>query len=390
MSTVRPTPSGRFELAVRNKLLLRPLYFTFDTEEEANEYGSQCDKWLEAGIVPESLKRAADLTPSTLLGPLIRAWTATGHPSKADQEILGLLFSELCRLPLKSVTYTWAEQWVRGMKQAKNLAPGTIRKRVGALSRALDWQLRKTPDVITGNPLSLLPVGYSSYNEMDAAAATAMGGEPKTDIQRDRRLDADEETRILAVLDGFKRPDRERSVATSDRAAMRVLFLLIINVGLRLREAYRVRRGQISLATKVLRIQSSKQWRGRIKHRDIPLTRSVHALLVAYLATIPDEGPDSLIFPFWDGEVHSLTATTNRLSQRFKTLFDYADCPELTEHDLRHEATCRWFELRKKDGHYTFQEAEILRIMGWAPGSTMGKRYASFRADDMADRLWAD
>ena len=49
----------------------------------------------------------------------------------------------------------------------------------------------------------------------------------------------------------------------------------------------------------------------------------------------------------------------------------------------------RWFELRDQAGGWMFRGEEINRIMGWAPGSAMAQRYASFRAEDLARRMWA-
>lgn len=72
--------------------------------------------------------------------------------------------------------YTWCERWVRKLKLEANLSPGSIRKRVQALSRAIDWHLRRQPTAMVGNPLRLLPKGYSAYNERDAVQAVAMGG----------------------------------------------------------------------------------------------------------------------------------------------------------------------------------------------------------------------
>jgi len=389
MPSVRRTPLGRYELTISSKLLPRRVYLTFDSEKEARDYGQQCAKWLKAGIVPEGLvpqKRE----PAALLGPLIRDWIRTGQPSKSDVEILDLLFDEVGTIQLRGVTYAWAESWVQSLKHDKNLAPGTIRKRVQALSKALDWSLRRTPDIVAGNPLKLLPRGYSTYTELDAEILAGKSLAPKIDIERDRRLVGDEEQRILAALDGQKRPDRERPLTGKDLPDLRVLFQLIVNAGPRLREAYQIRRTWVDLARRVIKVQSSKQWRGRVKFRDVPMTPFVHDLLASYLAST-EEGskPEDPIFPFWDGQPETLRATTNRLSQRFKALFSYAQCADLTEHDLRHEATCRWFELRTPDGHWALREPEIMRIMGWAPGSKMAARYASFRAENMTDRLWA-
>ena len=55
----------------------------------------------------------------------------------------------------------------------------------------------------------------------------------------------------------------------------------------------------------------------------------------------------------------------------------------MTEHDLRHEATCRWFELRALDGRWTFSDVEIARIMGWS-NLAMVLRYADEVAQEVA------
>ena len=74
-----------------------------------------------------------------------------------------------------------------------------------------------------------------------------------------------------------------------------------------------------------------------------------------------------------------------KLSIRFRVLFEYAGVQDVTEHDLRHEATCRWVELRNR-GHWVFSEIEVCRIMGWTD-TRMMLRYASLRGEDLANRL---
>ncbi len=51
----------------------------------------------------------------------------------------------------------------------------------------------------------------------------------------------------------------------------------------------------------------------------------------------------------------TLKKVTQRLSDRFASAFRYACCPDLHEHDLRHEATCRWLELRDANGQWMFR-----------------------------------
>ena len=89
---------------------------------------------------------------------------------------------------------------------------------------------------------------------------------------------------------------------------------------------------------------------------------------------------------FSEGTPEDLPRCTARLSSRFATLFDYAGVPDFTEHDLRHEATCRWAVLRNPAGHWIFSETEICKIMGWKDANMM-LRYASLRGEDLSARL---
>lgn len=388
MANIRQTRTGRWQLTLTSKLLPKGrAWFTFDSQPEAEAYGAQADKWLAAGLVPPELAETATADKSGLLGPVIRGWCNTGDPSAADQEVLGRLFVEVGAERLADLTYAWCERWVGTLKLERNLSPGSIRKRVQALSRALDWHLRRQPGAMIGNPLHMLPRGYSTYNAREAAQAQALGKEAKTDQSRDRRLADGDEAAILQALAGHKRPDRQRALQPCPEFSL--LFALILGTGMRLREAYRVRVGQVDMAARVVRPQASKVWHGRVRHRAIPLTPALHQALTDHLAAHP-AAADALLLPsLWDGQADTLKAATGRLSARFAALFSYAGLVDLTEHDLRHEATCRWLELRRADGAPLYRIEEVTRIMGWAPGSAMAQRYASFQAEDLAGRMWA-
>ncbi|PIG09940.1 tyrosine-type recombinase/integrase [Comamonas sp. 26] len=401
MASVRETRTGRFELTIRNKLLPKPVYLSFDTREAAETYGKQCDMLLAGGVVPPNLINT-EVQPKVTerLRYIIGAWMDTGQPAKSDLEILRLLQIELGKVLIADVNYKWAEAWVKSMKldADKNYAPSTIRKRIGSLSRCFDWWLRHAADVNMGNPLKLLPRGLASYNgkdrqEIEEANANAKPGATelaiRMDISRERRLFAGEEDKLLRAMAGEKRPDRERALSAPDMRAMSALFSVIVWTGLRLREAYTLTRGQVMLDAVKLRVRTSKQWHGAVKWREVPVRPELLPVLRDYLATLPDHGADQLIFPFWGGEEEEMVRVSNRLSNRFKTVFAYAGCEALTEHDLRHEATCRWYEMRHpKTGDWMFREIEIPKIMGWAPGSKMPQRYASFRAEDLAARMY--
>jgi hypothetical protein len=102
--------------------------------------------------------------------------------------------------------------YLRSLKVEKNLSPTSIKHRIQALSRAIDEYLRHNLDVKIGNPVKLLPKGYSTYSDVDAQMVKAKGGKVKVNEARDRRLLPGEHEKIVAVLSGYERPDRARGL----------------------------------------------------------------------------------------------------------------------------------------------------------------------------------
>lgn len=368
---------AKWQIRVAHRLLPTPFFHTFDVEQVARDYAAQLEALLERGIVPqEMLLKKADVNDPLLI-EVLRDYSKTQPVAPSDSQVLDVLMAEIAGLRVSGVTYQWADDYVRRLKVNAQLAPSTIRKRVGSLARVLDWHLRiNTPldGRVPSNPLRLLPRGYSAYSDQDAAAAPV-----KRDVHRDRRLLPAEDARIRQALAGVKREDRERALVVDP--ALELLYSLIVDTGLRLREAYRLRVDQVDLTAWVLRVEGSKGHRGAIKPRVVPLKRELRPRLQAWCT-----GRVGLLFPFWDGSPEGLSAVSSRLSQRFRVLFDYANVPEVTEHDLRHEACCRWVELRQPAGGWVFSDVEICRIMGWTDMRMM-LRYASLRGEDLAARL---
>ena len=294
---------------------------------------------------------------------------------------------------VSEANYKWLTGYLRTLKVEKNLSPTSIKHRIQALSRAIDEYLRHNLDVKISNPVKLLPKGYSTYSDVDAQMVKAKGGKVKVNEARDRRLLPGEHEKILAVLSGYERPDRARGLELKGGDALLTLYLLILNTGLRLREAYTLTRGQVDMERKVLHVKETKQWRGKISFRDVPMRPEVHQALSSYFASRPLFEHGALLFPFLEEEgvekgKKGLTRASSRLSFRFRIAFEYMDIVGLHEHDLRHEATCRWLEQKDADGRDMFRLEELNKIMGWKPGSVMAQRYASFRGVDLAQRLW--
>ena len=55
MASIKHTPSGTFQLSIKNRLLPKTLWVTFDSFEQAQAYGKQLEALLAQGIVPASL-----------------------------------------------------------------------------------------------------------------------------------------------------------------------------------------------------------------------------------------------------------------------------------------------------------------------------------------------
>ena len=374
MPSVQPR-GDKFQLRVKHKLLPKPFFFTFPTNEAAAAYGEQLHSLLQRGIVPMELLEQTPNSPRTLMGTIVTGYLATSGPSPTDRELLNVIHEEVKTVRESEVTYAWVEQYVRGLKLKSHLAPGTIRKRVGSLARVLDWHHRSTTGRDQVNPFRLLPRGYSTYSEEEGLQVA-----PKVDIERDRRMTPEELKRTRAALAGEKAEGKERPLR--DDVEFRALFEVIRETGLRLQEAYTLRRQQVDLVRGLIHVEGSKGHRGARKPRMVPMRPALVTLLTAYC-----KGREGLLFPtLWDGTPGGRRETKSRLVARFTTLFAYAKVADFTEHDLRHCACCDWYEMRNAQGHWTFSDIEIAKIMGWS-SLKMCLRYASFRGEDLSSRL---
>lgn len=402
MASIQPR-GDKFQLRIKNKVLPKPLFYTFDTLAEAEAFKAQVDGLLKQGVVPQVLmsaseakqKQAKAAQDSQFLSAVVQGYL--NHASAAPNEAALLAVmqrDDLQGVAVADVTYQWVEAYVRKLKTGRgdvrgafgrkvgNLAPGSIRKRVGALARVLDWHWRRTVpagESIPPNPLRQLPRGYSVYSDRDTAEATRAGLVAKKDTTRERRLAPHEEKVVVQALDGVKLPGKLRALEPDPEAKM--FLRLVLDTGLRMKEAYTLRVSQIDWARGFINVEGSKGHRGAAKPRTVPLKPGIAAELRAWCADRV-----GLVFSYWNGDKQDMKRTTNQLTSRFRSLFRHAAVPDMKEHDLRHEACCRWFELRGKDGRWVFSDVEICKIMGWSDYS-MVLRYASLRGEDLSSRL---
>lgn len=169
--------SGRWYYRVKHRLLPKPLYVSFEQEVEGDAYVRQLESLLAVGVVPKAVAQRVTRGPIKTLADALTDYEAAVSLPESDRLLLKTLAAEGLRPPLP-VDYAWVEGWVAGMKNER-LAPSTIRHKVGAVARGLDWLVRKHPALQEANPLRLLPKRYARYRD----------GEVR-DRERDRRLSA--------------------------------------------------------------------------------------------------------------------------------------------------------------------------------------------------------
>ena len=379
MAGKRKRKNGTWEYVFKKTgVLEKPLYMTFDTEEEGDAYAERLESYLARGIAP------SELTPEVkafTIRELLNTYESQAHPSAKDIGCFGPILTSRGDTALADINVRWVDTWIREMKLVDGNVPSTIRAKVGALSRACNWGVRKELMTLPDAPFSSLPNGYSQYSDEE----TRLLGEAKVDTERERRLEDGEHERILAVLESGVLPRDQRPYELPYPKAVRLLYILALESAMRMREMFTLSVSQINMSKKTVFLDKTKNG----NKRQVPLSSVARAEIQDYLdhhRVIPKEHKSDLVFPWWCGDVEKLASVSDMLSKLFHNdrspgIFDIAKCDGLRFHDLRHEATSRLFERTQ------LSETQIMKITGHKSHKMM-MRYANLRGSDMAEALW--
>jgi integrase len=334
----------------RAGVLERPLTLTFGTEAEGDEYCARLEALLDRGIVPDDYQpKRRTLT----IEDLTREYERNVVVPRKDGEMLSAIRATHGARPVDGITAAWVDDWIVEMRRINHHAPATIRAKVGALARCCDWAIRKKLVSLPDHPLRTLRAGYAAYTAADAVYV-----KPRIDIERERRLEGDEEARIIAAIQGLDDPDR---------ALLELLFRLALETGMRLSELYTTTPDQVDLQARAIFLQKTKNG----DSRSVPLSTVAVQLLHGFAG-----------FPWLDRHKGNRKLTTNYLSKLFiRTIFDIAGCDDLKFHDLRHEAVSRFFEKS------SMTTEEIMKCSGHKSHRMM-MRYLKLRPTTLAAKLW--
>lgn len=376
MAGKKQFPNGTWQYVFKKKGVLdRPLYMTFDSEVEGDEYAARLDALLARGIVPSEHQRVDRVLT---ISELVREYERDAHPSDKDRGALTTIVKSRGATPLDVINAAWVDAWISEMKRVDKVAPTTIRWKVGALARCTDWGMRKGLLTMPDHALRTLPDGYSQYTKADAATA----GVKREDVERDRRLEYGEWEKIVGFIEGGVVARKVRPLKLEgrrDKRALHCLVVLAVESAMRLREMFTLSRDQVDLARKTVFLDKTKNG----DKRQVPLSSVALAELRSYMAAAEGAQPSDLLFPFWSGDksARKLHDTTDFLSSLFVDIFEQAGAPGLLFHDLRHEAVSRLFE------RTTLSDLQIMKISGHK-NYAMLRRYANLRASSLADSLW--
>ena len=334
MATIRRR-NGRYHVQIRRKGF-SPITGTFSRLTVARRWIAS----IEADIEEKTYIDYSE-AETTILNDLLNRYESEILPSKKGKKVeryrIRTLRQYLGHHCLSDLSLTV----IRGYRDTrlKTLSPASLKRELVILSRilrlaSLDWGIA----LPYGNPVSQLSL-------------------PKADHARTRRLEPGEEKRLLQGIEQGSELDH--------------IIRMALETGMRRGEILSLRKEDIDLVNSTLLIRLTKNG----EPRAIPLSSVARKVLRAQLNASQwvTEGVIRLHKP-------SLFSYTPRgLSGAFLRLCRRIGIDDLRFHDLRHEATSRFFEKG-------LNPVEVATITGHKD-TKMLMRYTHLRAEDLASKL---
>jgi hypothetical protein len=133
----RPVPTGsggNFHwISARNPLAKVDTY-TSASPDTTGDASALARSFTHSRELPEWLVRPVSDSAVTVAQAILSYRNIRAVPASTEG-LLDTLSAEIGTTPLADINYDWTEQWISVLKREKHLAPGTIRKKKGALSR---------------------------------------------------------------------------------------------------------------------------------------------------------------------------------------------------------------------------------------------------------------
>lgn len=333
MATIRKRPGPRGRSVYQAQIIhsgTKPQYRTFDTKAEAEAWARRVESEMDRGDWQDRTEG-----DQTTVAQAFRRYRLEISPHKAEttalREVWKIrhLVSGLGDLTLSRVTGRDTADYIRARERA-GASPATIAGELSVLGHLYTVARGAWGMVYLTNPVPL--------------AATAR---PKLPPGRERRLEGDEEKRVLAAAS----------------PAFGAVIRFDLATCMRRSEIASLRWEQVDLGRRCLVLQSVKT--KTRKARTIPLSPAALEVLRSLPRRI-------------DGSVFGMS--TNAIKLAWHRVIQRTGIRNLHFHDLRHEAISRLFENTDLD------VMEIRAISGHK-ALQMLARYTHLRTSRLADRL---
>ncbi len=294
MATVRQLSSGKWNVQVRRKGQCS-LSKSFTNQKDALTWSRLTESDMDKG----SFVDRSEAESTTLSDALIRYRTeVTPHKKGATQELqrieqwLSLPISKRSLASLRSADFASYRD-----KRLTQVASNTVRLELAIISHMFTIAMKEWGIPVV-NPLSSIR-------------------KPKPSNSRTRRLEGDEEERLLASCKASRNP------------LLYSLVVVAIETGMRCGELLGLEWGNVDLNKRVALLHMTKNG----EPRTIPL--SLRA--IETLSTLPRNINNKRVFYSW-------TARSGAISGAWRNATTKAQLVDLHFHDLRHEACSRMFE----------------------------------------------
>jgi integrase len=220
----------------------------------------------------------------------------------------------------------------------RKYSPGTVRKMYYSLKTCLDW--------------------HSNFRKYPFQSPFLIVKAPVEDNARDRRLEGDEEERLLSACDKLY----------SEKEVFKNVIRFALETAMRRGEIFKLKWADINFQSRTIRIKAENSKTDT--ERVVPITSTCLDVLNAQQGTKDTKNP----LVFWQ-------LNPNTFNHRFKGIMRNAKVEGFSFHCFRHEATSRFFEKSQ------LNDVEIALIVGHSDLRTL-KRYTHSRPTSLLERLW--
>ncbi|MDF0697477.1 site-specific integrase [Rhizobium sp. MC63] len=329
MATIRKL-RGRWQAQVRRRGM-KPRAKSFDSKADAEKWARDLETQVDRfGMAPDT-----KILETTTLGQLLERYQAEVSPTKRgfmqeSQRIDVLRRHDLSHRTLIGLSQQDAASFRD--ERLRSVAPSTAVRELAILSHVIEVAIRDWAYPLSRNVVKLVR-------------------RPIIRNERKRRLEGDEEQRLLDGCDGGK------------IAFMKTLLIVAIETGMRRSEILGLKWNDVSHNRRVITLEMTKNGSGR----EVPMTQRAFDALSWWKENAPVD--EATIFPIAPGS----------FEQVWRRLLKRANIVGLRFHDLRHEGVSRLFERG-------LNVIEVSSISGHKE-LRMLKRYTHLSADNLVARL---